>query len=210
MPPQGSGTLPLTTLAALRQHTEGCHACPIGQAATQAVHGEGPDTARLMVVGEQPGDQEDLHGRPFVGPAGQLLDRALARLALRRDALYLTNALKHFKYVLRGQRRMHKTATQQEAAACVDLLEHEIRLVRAEAAIALGATAARALLGHAVAVTTERGRWFTRPDGLRVLVTLHPAALLRLEGGVSDSAFAQWVRDLQAATPYAPLAVQQA
>ncbi len=191
-------------LQTLRQQTEACRACPIGQAATQAVHGEGPLRARLMLVGEQPGDQEDLRGRPFVGPAGQLLDRALQVLGWPRDTLYLTNAVKHFKYELRGQRRMHKTARQQEADACLQWLEHELALVAPQAAIALGATAARALLGYDVGVSTARGQWFTRADGLRVLVTLHPAALLRMQGGVGNEAFQGWVEDLRAASPGVP------
>nr|WP_315203063.1 UdgX family uracil-DNA binding protein [uncultured Albidiferax sp.] len=187
------------TLAALRQATERCRACPIGQFATQAVHGEGPLGAPLMLVGEQPGDQEDLHGRPFVGPAGQLLDRALAQLGLPRQALYLTNAVKHFKFEPRGKRRIHKTAAQQEAAACLDWLEHEIALVRPGAAVALGSTAARALLGRPVAVASERGQWQPRADGLRVLVTLHPAALLRMDSCDFDAAFAAWLDDLRLA-----------
>ena len=187
------------TLAALRQATERCRACPIGQFATQAVHGEGPLGAPLMLVGEQPGDQEDLRGRPFVGPAGQLLDRALAQLGLPRQALYLTNAVKHFKFEPRGKRRIHKTAAQQESAACLDWLEHEIALVRPGAAVALGSTAARALLGRPVAVASERGQWLPRADGLRVLVTLHPAALLRMDSCDFDAAFAAWLDDLRMA-----------
>jgi probable DNA metabolism protein len=200
---EAAPSAPPDSLPALRRQTNACRACPIGAMATQAVHGAGPTGARLMLVGEQPGDQEDLQGRPFAGPAGQLVDRALAQLGWPRDTLYLTNALKHFKYVLRGQRRMHKTASQQEAAACLQWLDHEIALVGPQAAIALGATAARALLGRPVAVTTERGQWFTRHDGLRVLVTLHPAALLRMDGGATASHFAQWVDDLQLAAGYA-------
>nr|WP_315426579.1 UdgX family uracil-DNA binding protein [uncultured Albidiferax sp.] len=190
------------TLAALRQATERCRACPIGQFATQAVHGEGPLNAPLMLVGEQPGDQEDLHGRPFVGPAGQLLDRALAQLGLPRASLYLTNAVKHFKFEPRGKRRIHKTAAQQEAAACLDWLDHEIALVRPAAAVALGSTAARALLGRPVAVASERGQWLRRDDGLQVLVTLHPAALLRMDSRDFDAAFAAWLDDLRNAAHF--------
>ena len=185
-----------SSLAALAQATERCRACPIGQFATQAVNGEGPLHARLMLVGEQPGDQEDLHGRPFVGPAGKLLDQALARLGWPRETLYLTNAVKHFKFEPRGKRRMHKTASQREAAACADWLEREIALVKPHAVIALGATAARSLMGHAVAVNAERGHWLERADGLRVLITLHPAALLRMEAQDFDAAFDAWVGDL--------------
>ena len=187
------------TLEALRDATERCRACPIGASATQAVPGEGPLQARLMLVGEQPGDHEDLHGRPFVGPAGQLLARALAQLGWPRDALYLTNAVRHFKFELRGKRRIHKTPAQQEVAACLHWLDSEIALVQPGAAIALGATAARALLGRAVAVMSERGQWFTRADGLRVLVTLHPSALLRMEASERDAAFEAWLADLRQA-----------
>ncbi len=192
------------SLAELRDATERCRDCPIGAHATQAVHGEGDEQARLMLVGEQPGDREDLSGRPFVGPAGQLLDRALKQLGWPRDRLYLTNAVKHFKFQLRGKRRMHKTAAQQEAAACLQWLESEIEIVKPDAAIALGATAARALLGHAVPVMKERGQWTTRDDGLRVLVTLHPSALLRMDEAEQASAFELWLADLALAAGDAP------
>ena len=192
------------TLAALRDATERCRECPIGAMATQAVPGEGPLRARLMLVGEQPGDQEDLRGRPFVGPAGQLLARALAQLGWPRDAIYLTNAVKHFKFELRGKRRIHKTPAQQEAAACLHWLESELALVQPAAVIALGATAARALLGRHVAVMSERGRWFSRADGLRVLVTLHPSALLRMDASERDAAFDAWLADLARATALTP------
>jgi uracil-DNA glycosylase len=188
-----------SSLAALREATERCRACPIGHAATQAVGGEGPSGARLMLVGEQPGDQEDLHGRPFVGPAGQLLDRALAQLGWPREALYLTNAVKHFKFELRGKRRIHKTAAQHEAAACLHWLEHEIALVGPAAVIALGATAARSLLGRTIGIAQHRGTWLTRDDGLRVLIAGHPSALLRLERADFGAAFAAWVDDLRQA-----------
>ena len=188
------------SLPALREGQERCRACPIGALATQAVPGEGPANARLMLVGEQPGDQEDLRGRPFVGPAGALLDRALAQLGWRRDQLYLTNAVKHFKFELRGKRRIHKTPAQREAAACLHWLESEIALVRPQAAIALGATAARALLGREVAVTRERGRWQQRDDGLQVLVTLHPSALLRMPEAERAAAWQAWLADLALAS----------
>lgn len=187
------------TLAALREATERCRDCPIGAMATQAVPGAGPLRPRLMLVGEQPGDQEDLRGTPFVGPAGQLLDQAFAQLGWPRDAIYLTNAVKHFKFELRGKRRIHKTPAQQEVAACLHWLEDEIGLVAPQAIVALGATAARALLGRAVAVMSERGQWFARDDGLRVLVTLHPSALLRMDAGERDTAFAAWLADLRQA-----------
>ncbi len=196
--------LPATTLEGLRQATERCRACPIGELATQAVCGEGPVGARLMLVGEQPGDQEDLHGRPFVGPAGQLLSRAMAELGVAREAVYLTNAVRHFKFELRGKRRMHKTAAQREAAACAHWLEEEIELVQPGALVALGATAARSLLGRHVAVMTERGRWLARSDGRQVFVTLHPSALLRTEPRHFDAAFTAWLGDLRQAFHASP------
>ncbi len=193
---RGEKPLDLTALNAAAQR---CRECPIGQHATQAVCGEGPAQARVMVVGEQPGDQEDLRGRPLVGPAGQLFDRALGELGWTRANLFITNAVKHFKYEPRGKRRMHKTPSQQEAAACAHWLESEIDLVRPEAVIALGATAASSLLGRRVAVMSERGQWFARPDGLRVLVTLHPAALLRTPPEHQAAAYEAWLKDLREA-----------
>ncbi|MES2509173.1 MAG: UdgX family uracil-DNA binding protein [Pseudomonadota bacterium] len=187
---------PSTSLTALRQGTEHCRECPIGECATQSVAGEGPVGARLMFVGEQPGDQEDVSGQPFVGPAGQLLNRALADLAIDREGVFVSNAVKHFKYELRGQRRIHKTPTQREAAACLHWLEDEIRLVGPQILVALGATAARSLLGRAVPVTASRGQFFEREDGRRVLVTLHPSALLRLPPEAKAGAYAAWLEDL--------------
>jgi len=187
------------SMDALRAATHHCRACPIGQHATQAVCGEGPSQPALMFVGEQPGDQEDLQGRPFVGPAGQLLDRALAKLGVSRDTVYLANAVKHFKYELRGKRRIHKTASQREASACVHWLDDEIRLVRPRALVALGATAARALMGYDVAVTQTRGQWLKRADGLPVLVTLHPSALLRVAPAGQNDARRAWLADLRLA-----------
>lgn len=192
------GDKPLT-LQLLNDAAQRCRACPIGQHATQAVCGEGPARARVMVVGEQPGDQEDLRGRPLVGPAGQLFDQVLADLGWARADLFITNAVKHFKYEPRGKRRMHKTPSQTEAAACAHWLESEIDLVRPEAVIALGATAAASLLGRHVAVMSERGQWCTRPDGLRVLVTLHPAALLRIPPEFQAEAYSVWLQDLRQA-----------
>ena len=193
------------TLEALRLATSRCRDCAIGAHATQAVHGEGPSHAALMLVGEQPGDQEDLRGQPFVGPAGRLLQSALDQLGWQREALYLTNAVKHFKFELRGKRRLHKTPGQKEALACSQWLEQEIGVVQPQAAIALGATAARALLGYAVPVGSARGQWLQRADGLPVLVTLHPAALLRMEVGDPRAAFDAWLDDLRQAAAYAGL-----
>ena len=187
---------PERALEILRDATDHCRECPIGAHATQSVFGEGPPGATVMVVGEQPGDQEDLQGRPFVGPAGRLFDHAVADLGWSRERLYVTNAVKHFKFELRGKRRMHKTPGQREVAACLHWLESEIAQVRPRALIALGATAARALLGRPVAVTRERGQWHTDPRGLPVLVTLHPSALLRGDPEEREAAYAQWLDDL--------------
>jgi probable DNA metabolism protein len=187
------------SMTALARDLDACRACPIGQFATQGVPGAGPAHARLMLVGEQPGDQEDLRGAPFVGPAGQLLDRALAAVGLPRGDLYLTNAVKHFKFELRGKRRIHKTPAQREADVCSGWLEHEIALLRPAAIVALGATAARSLLGRPVAVMRERGTWQQRADGLPVLVTLHPSALLRMPPDEQHAAFERWLADLRPA-----------
>ena len=155
-----------------------------------------------MFVGEQPGDQEDLQGQPFVGPAGKLFERALEELGMPRDKVYVTNAVKHFKFELRGKRRIHKTPAQQEAAACLHWLESEIELVDPAALVALGATAARQLMGRAVAVTRERGQWLERSDGRKVLITLHPSALLRMEPEDKAAAYAAWLADLRKAAAH--------
>ena len=191
---------PTEALAQLKRATDRCRECPIGEHATQSVFGEGPIGAVLMVVGEQPGDQEDVRGRPFVGPAGQLFDRAIAELGWPRDALYVTNAVKHFKFELRGKRRIHKTPTQREAAACLHWLESEMAQIRPRAVLALGATAARLILGRPVAVMQERGQWQTGPRGEQVLVALHPSALLRGDPAQRDEAYAAWLQDLAKAT----------
>lgn len=181
-----------------------CRECPLGLHATQTVWGEGPPGARLMLVGEQPGDREDLEGRPFVGPAGRVLDRALETLGWPRETLYVTNAVKHFSFQLRGKRRMHKTPAQQEIAACLHWLEDEIAAVQPQAIVALGATAARAVLGQPVAVLRERGHWHRRADGIPVLVTLHPSALLRGDRAAFEAAFERWLADLRVAAPTPP------
>ncbi|MDP3604764.1 MAG: UdgX family uracil-DNA binding protein, partial [Polaromonas sp.] len=189
---------PVRSLPALRELTSHCRECPIGACATQSVCGEGPLQATLMFVGEQPGDQEDLQGRPFVGPAGQLLDRALDDLGIQRGQVFVSNAVKHFKYELRGKRRIHKTPTQREAAACQHWLDDEIAMVQPALLVALGATAARSLLGRPVPVMTHRGQVFEREDGRKVLVTLHPAALLRMAAEEREAAYAAWLADLSA------------
>lgn len=202
MPVHGYKAMTFATIALLEldRATQVCRECPLGKRATQAVFGEGPAHARLMVVGEQPGDKEDLAGRPFVGPAGRLFDRAVAQLGWSRDKLYVTNAVKHFKYELRGKRRIHKTPAQREADACLHWIESEIAVVKPAALIALGAVAARALLGRHVAVMSERGRWHEDAAGRRVLVTLHPSALLRGDPEQKAAAWTVWLEDLSLAS----------
>lgn len=190
----------LQPLQALREATDRCRECPIGEHATQSVIGEGPPRAVLMLVGEQPGDKEDIEGRPFVGPAGRLLDRAVSELGWSRERLYVTNAVKHFKYAMRGKRRIHKTPGQREAQACRHWLDDEIALVRPGALVALGGVAARALLHRHVAVMSERGRWLDAPSGLKVLVTLHPSALLRGDPAQKEVAWKAWLADLSMAS----------
>jgi uracil-DNA glycosylase len=187
---------PPDALQSLNARLQNCRECPLGELATQAVDGQGPPNARVMLVGEQPGDQEDLRGQPFVGPAGKLLDRALQQLGVARDTVYLTNAVRHFRFELRGRRRIHKTPGQAEALACRHWLEEEIAIVKPSVVVALGGTAARALLGRPVAVLSERGQWFERNDGLSVLVTLHPSALLRMPSEHLPPAFAAFLHDL--------------
>lgn len=169
-----------SSLDELNPAVQGCRRCPLYRDATQGVCGEGPARAQLMIVGEQPGDQEDLAGRPFVGPAGQLLDEALDGAGIDRDATFLTNAVKHFKHEPRGKRRLHKTPTTSEVMACRWWLDHERRLVRPKVVLALGATASLGVLGRKVAVTGERGRPTRLSDGSTLMITTHPAYLLRL------------------------------
>jgi probable DNA metabolism protein len=204
--PNGEQPVTIHRLSDLKAATDRCRECPIGAFATQSVVGEGPKHARLMVVGEQPGDQEDLRGQPFVGPAGKLFDKAVAELGWDRARLYVTNAVKHFKFELRGKRRMHKTPAQQEIDACLHWLEDEMALVAPRAILALGGTAARAVLGRPVAVMKERGQWLTDPRGLPVLVTLHPSALLRADPAHGKENFDHWLDDLRLATTWATAA----
>jgi DNA polymerase len=188
----------LHALASLKDAASSCRECPIGFNATQTVWGEGPVRATLMLVGEQPGDQEDRQGHPFVGPAGQLLQRAMDELGWPRDKVYVTNAVKHFKFEMRGKRRMHKTPAQREADACLHWLESEIAHVKPKAIVALGATAARQVMGRPVKVLSLRGQWLARDDGIQVLVTLHPSALLRSLDD-REAVYAAWLNDLKKA-----------
>ena len=186
----------IASLDQLKAATMACRECPIGEIATQSVIGEGRLKPKLMLVGEQPGDQEDLAGHPFVGPAGKLLARALEAAGIPREQVFVSNAVKHFKFELRGKRRIHKSPTQREIAACHHWLEDEIALVKPVAMVALGASAARSLLGRATPILANRGQWLPREDGLEVLVTLHPSALLRVDSEDREAAFEAFVADL--------------
>ena len=177
---------------------QGCRRCPLWRDATQGVCGEGPRTASLMIVGEQPGDQEDLAGRPFVGPAGQVLDQALEEAGIDRSDVYVTNAVKHFKHEPRGKRRLHKTPNAGEVQACRWWLDHERKLVRPKLVLALGATASMAVLDRKVAVTKERGQALVLPDGGQAMITVHPSYLLRLPDEATRAAErARFVEDLR-------------
>lgn len=181
-----------------------CRACPLWEPATQPVAGEGPPGARLMLVGEQPGDAEDIAGKPFVGPAGRLLDQALARAGVDRSAVYVTNAVKHFKFEPRGKRRIHKRPGAREIAACRPWLEQELARIRPALVVLLGASAAEAVLGRSLPVTRMRGTVITLPDGTRAMVTTHPAFILRLQHDSEKSrAFDDLVRDLASAAAHA-------
>ena len=191
-----SAVVEITSLDALKAATMRCRECPIGFTATQSVVGEGNPKAKLMLVGEQPGDQEDVQGHPFIGPSGKLLARALEEAGIPHEKVFVSNAVKHFKFELRGKRRIHKTPNQREVAACHHWLDDEIAIVKPQAFIALGSTAAMALMGHKVPVMAERGHWLEREDGRKVLVTLHPSALLRGDPQDRHEAFAAFVNDL--------------
>jgi DNA polymerase len=170
---------PDPTLSELREAAESCTGCPLYRNATQTVFGAGPAKARLMLVGEQPGDVEDLEGLPFVGPAGRLLDRALAEAGIDRPRVYVTNAVKHFKWVQRGKRRLHSKPGAREIQACYPWLEAEIATLKPQIIVCLGATAAQALLGRTFRVSQRRGEFIASPLAPHVMATIHPSSLLR-------------------------------
>jgi probable DNA metabolism protein len=175
--------VPPGSLAELNAAAAGCRACPLWGPATQTVVGEGPGDARIMVIGEQPGDEEDLAGRPFVGPAGRLFDKALAQVGIDRDSLYVTNAVKHFKFEQRGRWRLHKNPDRSERQSCRKWLAGEIERVQPDYFVCLGVTAAEAMLGRGVRLMTERGRWLALDDRTWLLLTVHPAFVLRQPDG---------------------------
>ena len=167
-------------LAGVAKEAAGCRRCQLYRNATQTVFGEGPGTAEIMMVGEQPGDQEDLQGHPFVGPAGRELDKALAGAGLDRKRVYITNAVKHFKNEPRGKRRLHKRPDRSEVQACRWWLDQEIAIVQPKIILALGVTAANALTGKSVTISRLRGQVIELPNGCRGMVTTHPSAILRM------------------------------
>ena len=167
------------TIPDLRKAAAGCQACDLWKLGTQTVFGEGGTHVRVMLVGEQPGDQEDLQGRPFVGPAGRILDKALAEAGIDRDETYVTNAVKHFKWEPRGKRRIHKKPNSIEIAACKPWLEAELSVLKPDVVVCLGATAAQALLGKDFRVSTQRGQLIQSDLAPNVIATVHPSSLLR-------------------------------
>jgi DNA polymerase len=186
------------TLARLREAAAGCQACPLWRTGTQTVFGEGAVHAAVMFVGEQPGDQEDRQGRPFVGPAGHILDQALDQAGIDRTATYVTNAVKHFKWQARGKRRIHAKPTWSEQTACRPWLEAELAVVQPQVLVCLGATAAQSLLGKQFRVTKERGTWVESDLAEHVTATIHPSAILRQQDDESRHAeMAAFVDDLR-------------
>jgi DNA polymerase len=181
----------------LRRRAEKCTACDLYKDATQTVFGEGPPHAPLLLIGEQPGDQEDKQGHPFVGPAGGVLDRALDDAGIDREAVYVTNAVKHFKWEPRGKVRLHKKPNASEIAACRPWWEAEIAAVQPTVVGCLGATAAQAVFGARFRVTKQRGEWFELPGGYSAMATIHPSAVLRADKDARDEYFAGLVRDLE-------------
>jgi len=170
---------PNATLEQLKQAAAGCRACPLWERGTQTVFGDGLPTARLILVGEQPGDQEDKQGLPFVGPAGRILDRALEAAGIARADAYVTNVVKHFKWEAQGKRRLHTKPNSKEIGACLPWLDAEIDLIRPQVLVALGSTAAQALFGKEVLVTRDHGRFLPSSRAPYATVTSHPSAILR-------------------------------
>jgi uracil-DNA glycosylase family protein len=188
------------SLSSLRDAAAGCQACPLWQTGTQTVFGEGAERSEVMLVGEQPGDREDREGRPFVGPAGRLLDEALEEAGIDRTRAYVTNVVKHFKWQARGKRRIHAKPNWSEVAACRPWLDGELAVVKPEVLVCLGATAAQALLGRSFRVTRERGRPVDSELAPHVLATIHPSAILRADDESRARERAAFVDDLKVVT----------
>jgi len=191
---------PVKSLRQLAEAEQACTRCPLYRDATQAVSGEGPSHAAFMLVGEQPGDKEDLAGKPFVGPAGRVLDTALNDAGIARDETFVTNAVKHFKHEMRGKRRLHKRPNSYEIERCKVWLDRERELVRPSTIIALGVSAARSLTGRTVTISKARKTPLALADGTALVVTVHPSSLLRIEDAADKrAAYEEFVADLKAA-----------
>lgn len=194
---------PNPTLAQLREASRGCRGCDLWVNATQTVFGEGPRSAEVMLVGEQPGDLEDRAGHPFVGPAGKLLDKALLQAGIDRTRVYVTNSVKHFKFVpIERGRRLHKKPTAAEIRACNPWLQEEIRLVKPRVIVALGATAAQTLLGKQFRVTQDRGKPITSALAEAIVATVHPSAILRAPDEAREEARQEFIADLKQVAAY--------
>jgi uracil-DNA glycosylase len=191
----GNGAAP--DLDELRRKAQECRACDLWQTGTQTVFGEGPARADVTMVGEQPGDREDIEGRPFVGPAGRVLDTALERAGIERDRVYLTNVVKHFKWRPRGKRRIHQKPNLEEINACRPWLDGELAAVRPRVLVCLGAVAAQALLGRDFRVSRQRGEWLESPLAERVTATVHPSSILRGDPEQRDAEMDRFVEDLR-------------
>ena len=187
------------TLPKLRAAVQECRACPLWEGATQAVFGEGLKRARLMLIGEQPGDREDREGKPFVGPAGKVLDKALTEAGIERGDAYVTNVVKHFKWKPKGKRRIHQTPRAEEIRACAPWLEAEMRVIGAEVLVCLGATAVKAVIGPKHRVMKDHGRVVESKLGRPAMATLHPSAILRADDEDRADAMAMLVGDLRGA-----------
>jgi uracil-DNA glycosylase family protein len=189
-----------SSLKTLRSAAKECRACPLWKTGTQTVFGEGPKTARIVLVGEQPGNDEDLAGKPFIGPAGKLLDRALEAAGIDRSQVYVTNAVKHFKWEPSGKRRIHKKPNSREIAACRPWLDAELSLLKPEVLICLGATAAQSLLGRDFKVTRSRGKFIESPLAPHVMATVHPSSILRApDDEAREAGTQQFIADLKLA-----------
>lgn len=191
------------SLDRLREQASHCRACPLWKNATQTVFGEGPKAARVMLVGEQPGDKEDLAGQPFVGPAGQMLDRALEEAGIDRRTVYVTNAVKHFKFFPRGKIRLHQKPTSPEIRACRPWYEQELAAVKPQLVVAMGATAAQCVFGKTTPINKNRGRLIHLDEGIDALVTVHPSYLLRLpDEEAKKREYERFVEDLKIAAKH--------
>src|SRR5690348_6547065 len=196
--------MPAATLASLRKEAAACTRCALYRHATQTVFGEGPADAELVFVGEQPGDQEDVAGKPFVGPAGKVLDRALEDAGIERTKVYITNAVKHFKFAPRGKRRIHSKPNAAEIKICHQWIARELSAIEPDVVVAMGATAAQSLMGKGMPIGKNRGRELTWADGRHGIITVHPSYLLRIPDAESQAReYKAFVRDLKLAAKLA-------